>query len=118
MFPEVTPKTDFDPAKALDLLDQIQALQAEYAALTLRDAQDDIDLRSHVESHEDSGTLAEGIDPENAMVALYAAGEAPKYLGDDDAWQEATYYAFSAEVTDALERVGLYVSDYDLEDEG
>lgn len=102
---------DFSPAEALDLLDEIERLQTNYGVLTGRSAASDIDVRNRLTEHGDSGTLLPGIDADNALVALYAAGEQVSIFSDDDNWAEACWFGFTDDVQKALDRVGIYVSD-------
>lgn len=103
------PLREFDPTKALDLLDQIEALIGQYNDLTGRHAQSDIDLRWRLSDKADEGEIS--LDPENAMVAFYQSGEKP-YIHGDDGWSEASYYGFIDDVVNAAERIGIRQNPY------
>lgn len=98
------PPREFDPTKALDLLDQIEALIGQYNDLTGRHAQSDIDLRWRLVDKADEGEISLG--SENAMVAFYQSGEKP-YIHGDEGWSEASYFGFIDEVVNAAERIGI-----------
>lgn len=100
-----TPKTDFDPAAALDLLDDAEAIITAYEALTGRSFLDDRDLRDRIENQNgsDPGLL---LDTDNAMVAVYASGERVS-IWNDDVTDEALYFKSVENAADLMETLGL-----------
>lgn len=89
--------------KALALLRALEALDSQYRAQTGRDALSDLLVLRELD-----GLAADEliVDAELAMALMYGADERPSAFGDGR-WAETTWDAFSDEVHDALERVGM-----------
>lgn len=112
---EFPPNTDFDPSKALDLLDDAERIITEYEALTRRSFSDDRDLRNRIESHADDETIGQGLDVDNAMVAFYAAGKQVSIWGDHHT-AEALYFKMVGDVDEAMEDLGILQDEPEDED--
>lgn len=94
----------FDPTEALRLLDEANAALAAYTLHTGgRWALSDLQLRDHIEGHEDDliGTVDE------TFVALITSGEATPSPYGDGQWADAAYDGYRDEVQDAIDKAGL-----------
>jgi hypothetical protein len=91
--------------QARDLIGKFEALRQEYANLIGRSIIDDAFAVGRIEY---LAEVDEVTDEAHAIREFLGSDESPSIFGDDR-WAEAGWYAFTDEVRDGIERLGLLV---------